>query len=92
MNTKLSENSRGGVFPDAETFNKIYDECLENAPSATERVKNAYSAMHDAFEEYLAATEEYMFRYAYECGYTAGKKSMEKKNVPWYLQKGGVMA
>lgn len=30
--------------------------------------------------------------YSRTSGYAAGKESMEKKNVPWYLQKGGVMA
>lgn len=63
-----------GVFPDEETFNRIYDECLENAPQATERIKKAYNDMRDAFEEYLSAIEEYEFRYAYECGYEAGQK------------------
>lgn len=74
MNAKLSENSRGGVFPTEEIFNQIYDECLENAPNASERLRKAYSAMHDAFEEYISALEEYEFRYAYECGYAAGQK------------------
>lgn len=74
MNAKLSENSWGGVFPNEETFNRIYEECLENTPQTTERVKKAYNDMHDAFEEYMSAIEEYTFRYAYECGYTAGQK------------------
>lgn len=78
MNAKLSENFRG-VFPNEETFNRIYSECIENAPQATERIKDAYSALHNTFEEYISALEEYEFRYAYECGYAAGQKAMKQK-------------
>lgn len=74
MNTKLSENYRGGVFPNEETFNKIYDECLENEPQAPKSLQNAYRELNRAFENYLAEYNEYMFRYAYQCGYEAGRK------------------
>lgn len=70
-NTELSENFGGGIFPNEEIFEKIYDECLENAP---ERLKKAYSAMQNAFEEYISALEEYQFHFAYECGYRAAQK------------------
>lgn len=72
-NIKLPENYRE-VFPNEETFNKIYDECLENQPQASEKIKDAYKEMHCWFEEYLAAYSEYMFRYAYQCGYEAARK------------------
>lgn len=67
------------VFPNEETFNKIYYECLENAPQTTEKVRKSHSAMHDAFEEYISAIEEYEFHYAYLCGYEAGRKENARK-------------
>lgn len=74
MNAKLSENYRGGVFPDEETFQKIYSESLENAPMAPEKLRNAYSEMGDWFEAYIGEIEEHTFRYAYQCGYKAGQE------------------
>lgn len=61
----------GGVFPNEKVFEKIYYECLENQPQASEAVRSSYRGMIDAFEEYLNATQEDMFRYAYQCGYKA---------------------
>ena len=61
----------GGVFPNEETFQRIYEECLENEPAAPEAVVSSYREMHGMFEEYLAAVQENMFRYAYRCGYEA---------------------
>lgn len=62
------------VFPDEENFNKIYDECLENVPQASETVRNSYEELGSWFEEYISAIQENTFRYAYECGYAAGQK------------------
>ena len=78
MSKNLTENSWGGVFPDEETFQKIYCECLEKAPQAPEAVTNSYSAMSEIFEEYLSAVEEYTFRHAYQCGYEAAIAEMKK--------------
>lgn len=64
-------NQLGGVFPNEETFLRIYGECLENRPQASEAVRSSYGGMIGAFEEYLSATQEDMFRYAYQCGHEA---------------------
>lgn len=69
----------GGVFPNEEIFNKIYEEYCEKAPSVPDVVRESYSKMHDSFEEYLCAIEAYMFRYAYEFGYQAGMETASKK-------------
>ncbi len=66
------------IFHNKEAFDKIYTECLENAPQASERVRTAYAAMHDAFEEYLDAIQEHNFRYFYKCGYEAGQGLMQR--------------
>lgn len=71
------------VFPNEETFQRIYAECLTTTPQATGVIKSSYAGMNDMFDKYLAATEEWMFRHAYQCGYEAAMKA---------LQKGGVTA
>lgn len=49
-------------------FEKIYEEYNESLGTAPESVRNAYDAMHDAFEEYLCAVDEWIFRTAFEFG------------------------
>lgn len=66
-------NLEAKVFPNKETFDKIYDEYCENIPQTTEDVRSSYGAMQSAFETYLLAVEEYWFRHAYLCGYEAGR-------------------
>lgn len=70
------------AFPDEGTYQKIYDECMENMPQATEVVRNSYEDMRRALDEYISAISEGMFRYAYQCGYEAAVKTMQ-------MQKGG---
>lgn len=70
----------GGVFPNEEVFDKIYEECSENAPYVPDAVRESYAKMRNSFEEYLCALEEYMFRYAYEFGYKAGMEAAFGKN------------
>lgn len=43
--SKEHENYFGGVFPDEETFQKIYSECLERQPQATDATRTHYSNM-----------------------------------------------
>lgn len=81
--------NKNNCFPDEATFNKIYEECLENASQAPKRVTDACAAMYDAFWEYLDAIQEHEFRYAYQCGYEAAKKESQKPNTPTYLLVGG---
>ena len=69
------------VFPNEETFQKIYEECLGTIPQATEAIKSSYAGMGKMFEKYLAATEEWMFRHAYQCGYEAAVKTIQKGDV-----------
>ena len=61
----------GGVFPNEEVFQEIYSECIEDQSQASEAVRSSYRGMIEAFEEYMNATQEDMFRYAYQCGYKA---------------------
>ncbi len=69
------------VFPDEETFQRIYAECLTATPQATEAIKSSYDGMNDMFNKYLDATEEWMFRHAYQCGYEAAMKALQKGGV-----------
>lgn len=64
------------IFPNEETFQRIYSECLENAPAASEATQQGYRDMRDATEEYLLAVQEDTFRYAYQCGYEAAIKQI----------------
>lgn len=63
------------VFPNEETFQKIYEECLEDKPCVALSVTDCYKAMGSAFDEYLGATQKHMFRFAYQCGYEAAMKA-----------------
>ena len=71
---EVSKIDRGGVFSSEEEFQRIYGECLENQPQATEAIRSSYKGMHETFQDYLCAIEEHMFRYAYQCGYEAALK------------------
>lgn len=76
------------IFSDEENFEKIYCEIMEEAPQAPEKVRNAYYSMHDAFEKYLDSIQEYIFCYAYQCGYKAAQKESQGKKMsqyPFYL-------
>ena len=74
LETRRNGNSIN-VFPDEETFQKIYGECLEkSAPPACEAVQNSYHCMNELFNTYLEAIQEHMFRYAYQCGFEAALK------------------
>ncbi len=69
------------AFPDEGTYQKIYDECLENMPQANETVGNSYEEIRRALDEYISAISEWMFRYAYQCGYEAAVKTIQKGDV-----------
>lgn len=59
------------VFQNEEEFQKIYDECLERMPDAPAKNAELYELMQNAFDEYLDAHNEYIFRSAYQLGYAA---------------------
>jgi len=70
-----TENSYFEVFPDEETFQKIFSECLENNSAPTSQaIESSYREMNDLFVKYLEAIQENMFRYAYQCGFNAALK------------------
>lgn len=73
-NIKLSENFGGGYTRTEESFTKAYDEYLEDAPQASEIVRNAYKELGKWFEKYVCAIEKEAFRHGYERGYKAGQK------------------
>lgn len=81
---------KNDCFIDKATFDKIYSEYLENMPQSSQEVRDSYKKMWDCFEEYLSATQEGIFRYAYQCGYEAAKEENLEPNIPTYLLKGGV--
>lgn len=81
MSCKLFETIRDGVFQDEETFERIYSECIENAPQASENVRNAYFELNGWIEKYICAIQEDTFRYAYQCGYEAGQKENHEHTV-----------
>lgn len=71
----IGNGNPANVFPDEETFPKIYSECLErSAPLASETIQSSYHGMNDLFNAYLEAIQEHMFRYAYQCGFEAALK------------------
>lgn len=71
----IGNGSSTSIFPDEETFQKIYSECLEhNALPTSEAVQSSYCGMNDLFNKYLEAIQENMFRYAYQCGFEAALK------------------
>jgi hypothetical protein len=59
------------IFPSEEIFQETYSKCLDKMPQATEAIISSYAEMSNMFDEYLEATEEWVFRYAYQCGYEA---------------------
>lgn len=60
------------IFPDEETFQQIYSECLENEPLATETITPSQEDLDRLFEKYITAIQAQTFRYAYRCGYQKG--------------------
>ncbi len=71
----MNENT---CFQNEEEFQRIYGECLEHEVCASRAVNDSYKSMCEAFERYLSATREDMFRFAYQCGYEAGRKAAER--------------
>ena len=54
-------------------FEKIYDEFMEtDGETASDEVRNEYGTMHDAFENYLCAIQEDLFRKVYKFGFERG--------------------
>lgn len=54
-----------------DVFNqdKAYEEFLENgAEEATEDIKKYYNGMHEAFENYICAVQEHMWKQGFKCG------------------------
>lgn len=69
--------STSTIFQNEEIFQKIYLESLESIPQATEAIKKSYTEIGNVFNKYVEATEEWMFRYAYECGYRAAMAKLK---------------
>ncbi|MEZ3506866.1 MAG: hypothetical protein K1W10_07990 [Lachnospiraceae bacterium] len=65
------------IFPDEETFRKVYEECMERSTAGSDAVKDGYKKLSGAFEDYLYAEQERTFRYAYQCGYEAALQREE---------------
>ena len=89
MNENTTKIVRGGVFPDEATFQRIYEECLENEPQASQKTRGSYDKMQTWFEEYVCAIQEDAVRYAYQCGYEAARKEIAEHSTPAILSEGG---
>ncbi len=78
---KINLKNNMQAFPDEKTFQKIYDECLDNATFVSDEVIEAREKLEEWFDVYVSALDEYTFRYAYQCGYEAAMEEV--------MQKGG---
>jgi len=76
-----SNFERRFLFMSEKEFEKIYDEYREGLDTAPDSVRNAYSTLHDAFENYLCAIEEWTFRTAFEFALDYVAKTEMKKAV-----------
>ena len=79
---KINLKGNMQAFPDEGKFKEIYADCLDNAPFASDEILEAHEKMKEWFNTYIAASDEYTFRYAYQCGYEAAIREV--------MQKGGV--
>lgn len=68
----------GYDFSREEEFEKIYADCLEKREDGPDKVAEQYKIMVRAFEKYIAAYNDDVFRYAYCCGYSAAKNEGER--------------
>ncbi|MCD7937791.1 MAG: hypothetical protein LUG98_13110 [Tannerellaceae bacterium] len=75
---KSTANSK--AFRTEEDFQEIYSACLETQPQAPQSLRDAQKALSEAFWAYLAEYEEHIFRYAYQCGYEAGRAAEHETN------------
>lgn len=77
--------SKNNPFPDEETFERIYSECLENRAPATAEQKEMAARrtekLHRQFTEYIAELQEDAFRYGYECGWDARLKEESNAGI-----------
>lgn len=65
-----------------EAYKKLYEEFLESDnESAPQEVKESYSEIGNAFEQYLCAVQEEMFRKAFEFGYAKGVEVAKRKKT-----------
>ncbi|MCC8029067.1 MAG: hypothetical protein LIO75_04630 [Lachnospiraceae bacterium] len=70
----MNKISNSQIFRTEEDFQAIYSACLEKQPQAPQSLNDADKALSEAFWAYLAEYEENTFRYAYQCGYEAGRQ------------------
>ncbi len=76
---KINLTNNMQAFTDEETFRQIYADCLDNAPFASDEIFEAHEKMKEWFNAYIAASDEYTFRYAYQCGYEAAMKEIMRE-------------
>lgn len=59
-----------------EQITEIYENSLEDQPSAGLDVREANGGLHDALEAYFSALQYETFLWAYELGYNAGRAAV----------------
>ena len=77
----MSKSRLPDLFPDEETFQRIYSECLENESYPTESITPSDKDLTLMFDRYLSAVQAQTFKYAYQCGYIASKREGPKRHI-----------
>lgn len=62
------------IFPNEETLRRVYEDCLEKEPLSHKKISPSDRDLQAMFEKYISAIQTESFRYAYQCGYIAGKE------------------
>ena len=56
-----------------DQITEIYENSMEDQPSAGQDVRESYSAFRDACDAYVSALQYEMFLWAYELGFKHGR-------------------
>ena len=65
------------ALEERENILKVMHDEMENQPTASQKTRDTYSALHDAVEAYVNATQEDAFYW----GYMTAMKQYEKTGV-----------
>lgn len=74
MQTAKISTKSNRIFPNEETFRRVYEDCLEKEPLSRKKISPSDCDLQAMFEKYISAVQAESFRYAYQCGYIAGKE------------------
>lgn len=60
---------------------KIYDDCLEDWPMASDDVRNAYEKINIGLDECIEAVQQQAFSFGYEQGMKAVREEIGEKTA-----------